>query len=153
MSSRALKGIADSIAISFSSRNNDLDGYWALGKLYREALAHRQQTIELCLLPDASLALAAFSVQRRLQIQWQARFYWLLGRYRVRSPIVAARVTISFKHAESAGNPRWACRGDPFCCVVEITSLSGREFSSCASGHCEPHNPRQEQRSARAGGI
>lgn len=40
---RALKEVAESIAISFCSRNNDLDGYWALGKLYLEALAHQQR--------------------------------------------------------------------------------------------------------------
>lgn len=34
---RELTGIADAVAGSFASRNNDVNGYWALDQLYRRA--------------------------------------------------------------------------------------------------------------------
>ncbi len=47
---KELKNIANGIIFSFKSRNNDVDGYWELGKLYSYAKSCGVNSIKLNLL-------------------------------------------------------------------------------------------------------
>ena len=49
-----LKGISAGIAYSFSSRNNDIDGYWAMGILYKVASEAGTKKFKLNLLSGES---------------------------------------------------------------------------------------------------
>ena len=52
MSSRKqLKGIAAGLASTFVSRNNDLDGYWAVGVICAEAYEQGAEQVRFRLLP------------------------------------------------------------------------------------------------------
>src|SRR5581483_2478001 len=42
---RNLNGLATVVLSSFLSRNNDVEGYWAFGKLYLNALQYRQRKV------------------------------------------------------------------------------------------------------------
>jgi hypothetical protein len=51
-----LRGIAANLLGSFVSRNNDVNGYWAIGKLYSLAGRHRVQTVTVDILaPEMAL--------------------------------------------------------------------------------------------------
>ena len=47
-----LKSIGDGILSSFVSRNNDVYGYWGIGKLYNWMLASKSMTIKIDLLKN-----------------------------------------------------------------------------------------------------
>jgi hypothetical protein len=42
---RRLEGVVANILGSFVSRNNDVGGYWAIGKLYEHARQHQTQNV------------------------------------------------------------------------------------------------------------
>ena len=51
---KRLTNIANGLCGSFISRNNDLDGYWAIGKLRSLADQHGQSTVVLDLLTSSA---------------------------------------------------------------------------------------------------
>ncbi len=48
---KTLKNIAGGLSGSFVSRNNDSDGYWAIGKLYSLALSKGLNTLRIPIKP------------------------------------------------------------------------------------------------------
>ena len=51
---KLLHGIANSIAMSFISRNNDINGYWGIGVIYKNASELNTKRIELELISNTS---------------------------------------------------------------------------------------------------
>lgn len=49
-----LKNILQGMISSFISRNNDLNGYWATGKIYKVAVEHKMEIVHLDLLSSNS---------------------------------------------------------------------------------------------------
>src|SRR5215204_6116525 len=63
---KLLKGIVTDIADSFVHRNNDVDGYWAPGKLYSECLKVGDLKVVIDLLQDSNdLSLAVKQIRGR----------------------------------------------------------------------------------------
>lgn len=140
---RELKNIAHGLAGTFISRNNDVAGYWAIGMLYRECLAAACTTVEFDLiagycLPDGSVARAV--IPRHAD--------WLAARLKGR-PIASARILLQFGSLGGFAPPLQASYGDPFACVVILTTAEGRECGVIRTGRCAPHSAG-EQRSARS---
>ncbi|MEL7474838.1 MAG: hypothetical protein AAGJ55_01220, partial [Cyanobacteria bacterium J06555_12] len=76
---KELKNVARGIIESFNSRNNDVDGYWGIGKLFQFANSHNVSTVHINLttgeISPASnqfLSLVNF-YQAMLESQLQAR--------------------------------------------------------------------------------
>jgi hypothetical protein len=141
---RELRGVAFGLLGSFVSRNNDLGGYWALGRLYKHAVETGAANVCADLLdltitpPSGDFRAMAVHFQRMLGAQLSAR----------RLPldwVRAATICVEFGRAKSLYAP-----GDVFGVVATITDDNGREHRATASGACWVHDPAREARSTRA---
>lgn len=143
---RELKAIANGVLSSFISRNNDVSGYWGLGKLYRHALNHDISCIEIdliqdCMHPageefDPMVQFYAYML-RRLQARLGMPSLWL----------VEARLVITFgASSQPATKATW---GQPFESELVIKDDLGRGWSVSLMGWCAPHDPEREIRSTR----
>lgn len=147
---RSLKGIACGLATSFASRNNDADGYWAMGKLLRYANVSGATVLLIDLLAASDQPLAEDPVglvadRYRKQLSKQ-----LAKQNLSPSWAVAARVHIDFSVPEGyLKRHTISGRGQPFGCDVQIVDDNGHMYSAKAYGRVAEHDPRKESRSVR----
>jgi hypothetical protein len=144
-----LKNIANGLCQSFVSRNNDLDGYWAIGKLHLLAAQHGRSTVTLDLLAP-SMQPASFAYAPML-----ARYRLLLEKLTVASrvrleEITEARITLD------VAPPPWrravyyqAHWGEQFILTVTIRADGSADGVVRHGGYCRPHDPARESRSTR----
>lgn len=147
---RSLKGVACGLATSFASRNNDADGYWAMGKLlkYANTSGVTELLVDLLEARDQSdvegpVGLVADRYRKQLGKQ-------LTTQQLSPSWAVAARIRIEFAVSESdlKRNAIFGT-GQPFGCTVEIVDDNGRMYSAKAYGRVTQHDPEKECRSVR----
>ena len=143
---RALKGIACGFIDSFVSRNNDVSGYWGIGKLYREALERPASSICIELLDPTGLPDG--SASRAVQSHYLGRLAHLASKAGV--SLSQARVLVEFGTFGSCAPPRWQSNGDPFVCTISLVDSKGQTYEAARAGHCSPHDPTRESRSNRA---
>lgn len=141
---REFRGAALGLLGAFVSRNNDVGGYWALGKLYKHAKAIGADAIHIELLkssmtpPGAQFASMIEYFQQMLSRQLTARRLpnaWLAG----------AEIVVRFTGQKSDEQP-----GDVFECVVTLTDDRGRPHRAQGFGSCWVHSPLREFKSTRA---
>ena len=141
---KELRGVAFGLLGSFVSRNNDVSGYWAVGRLYQHAVKTNASNVCVDLLdltitpPSADFAAMATHFQRMLGAQLSARHLpvdW----------VRAATICVEFGRVKSPDTP-----GDVFNAVVMITDDKGRAHNATANGACWIHDPARELRSIRA---
>lgn len=140
---KELRGAAFGLLGSFVSRNNDVSGYWALGKLYRHAVEAKASTVSVDLLdltitpPNDDFAEMALHFQKMLGDQLKARGLpadW----------VRAATVSVKFERARTPN-----AMGDVFNCMVVITDDEGRQRHASTNGTCWMHDPAREAKSDR----
>jgi hypothetical protein len=144
-----LKGIANSLAGSFVSRNNDVDGYWALGKLYLHAKNAPSPRVSVELTPvhnarveepNAAIAGEYRRILERLFRKQRLKIEWL------------ANATILIEFESPNAKPRFFYRQGPgraFLCTVTITDDRDRRYESSIPGWCWTHDPTMEIQSTR----
>jgi len=141
---RELRGAAHGLLGAFVSRNNDVGGYWALGKLYKHAEATGVAEVRVDMVrsiitpPNAQFAGMVEYFHQMLSRQLASRALpsdWLS----------AAEITVQFTGQNDAKEP-----GDMFECLVSLTDDRGRQHQARASGSCWAHSPFRESRSTRA---
>jgi hypothetical protein len=143
---KQLRGVAEGTVTSFVSRNNDLDGYWAIGKLCRLVAPDGAGKLHVELLPaTAPSRFADMASRSRERLRRHLESLGLPT-----SVVSAAQITLSFEadrtappHVASAASTHYRC------CAMLVDDL-GRECRAEASGWCWPHDPSRELRSARA---
>lgn len=147
---RSLKGVACGLATSFASRNNDADGYWAMGKLlkYANTSGVTELLVDLLAARDQSEAAGLVGLvadRYRKQLGKQ-----LTAQHLSPSWAVAARIRVEFSVSESdlKRNSIFGT-GQPFSCTVEILDDNGRKYSAKAYGRVNQHDPEKECRSVR----
>ena len=146
---RSLKGIACGLAKSFASRNNDADGYWAMGKLLGYANVSGTTELLIDLLasdqPHAEDTVGLVAERYRKQLGKQLAAHQLSPSW-----AAAARVHLDFSVPEDDLKRHVIFgRGQPFGCAVEIVDDNGRMYSAKAYGRVAEHDPRKESRSVR----
>lgn len=144
MRSRKLQNIAQGIAGSFVSRNNDVDGYWAMGML--RALADRQGVDRLTIRFDASaepdnLTIAAITF----------RYAMILARLLEKSGhaqdwVSDARIQVEFERGDRASDPSMEV---PTVCEVHLEDRRGYAALIRRTTSCRHHDPRREYRRIR----
>lgn len=149
MGRRELTGVAGGLLGSFISRNNDVDGYWALGQLRSECDARCSTTLTLDILagtasPDGRVGLRVAMAYRDVLSRLLQGIE--LGPEHLRS----ARVLLDFAPPPSTRVDPHASYGSPFACVVRLEDPRGHAFRVQYAGRCRAHNPDLERRSARA---
>jgi hypothetical protein len=141
---RELRGVAQGLLGAFVSRNNDVGGYWALGKLYKHAKATSANEVRVDLVkstimpPNAQFAGMIESFHQMLASQLTARALssdWL----------TAAEIDVRFTGQKDAKQP-----GETFDCSVTLTDDRGRPHQARAYGACWVHSAFRESKSTRA---
>lgn len=144
-----LKNIANGLCGSFVSRNNDVNGYWSIGKLRLLAEQHGQATLSLdplslSMQPASSEFSAVLARYRRL-LEKLAK----LSRVPLEE-IKGAYITIDFAPEPwprpSYIGPRW---GDQFVLTVTITANGRATGIVRHASYCRPHDPTKESKSTR----
>jgi hypothetical protein len=144
------KDIAHGLAYGFISRNNDLDGYWALGKLHVLARARGERALNLTLWPPAAITpadpVSILEVRYRTWIEGALRRHQLSLRQ-----LQSAMIGLAFDHGDLAGQAQ--ARGligvPPLVCRVTLTDDRGKVYQCEALAMCRPHDPARESRSVR----
>lgn len=133
----ALQGVCNDLLDSFISRNNDLNGYWALGKF--QAFLTKRSREKLCFL------LVGENSQKSVFPQTLTYYQFALDRHLRQHGIQAAWVN----HAIICVNGKSAT---DLTCSMVVTTDVGRIFGSQRDVFVRPHDPFLELRSGGHGG-
>lgn len=145
-----LNGVAADIVRSFASRNNDVCGYWALGKLYAFAKEHSNNSLPIPLVPselasgNETVTFVARNYGNKLHALIQSRKL-------PESWLVSACITVQFE-STTAKPQFFSLRADgrPFQCRIQIEDDLGRKHVAAVVGWCAPHDSNIETQSTRA---
>ncbi|MCJ8274859.1 MAG: phage terminase family protein [Psychrosphaera sp.] len=141
---KELGSIASGLIGSFSSRNNDIDGYWGIGKLYRFAKINETDNIVIDLIKqemtpqstdfNSLITFYRTMLARRIPLTW----------------IASATITVRFNQEYKAKYHYWTSNlGKPCMCECEIIDDNGRTYYAYTGTNCQPHDPSKESRSCR----
>ncbi|MEO1126189.1 MAG: hypothetical protein AAFX95_19290 [Cyanobacteria bacterium J06639_16] len=144
-----IKGVAQGLIDSFNSRNNDVDGYWGIGKLYKFAKSKETDTLRIDLL-------------RKEIVPSSKEFNNTIETYRLMLESLLKSNGIPFNWLHSVNiiiefnqepQPKYhflrSALGDPYICTCEIVDDNGRLRKAIAGNNCWPHDPQRERRSSR----
>lgn len=132
-----LKHAAAGLLGSLISRNNDINGYWAPGLLYRDTSAP-PHLMELDMLTVSSqpsshsgtLVAACYAAFLRDALEKQA-FGW--------HKLTQATIKFQFNAAVSDPHFNYPCAGDPFICTVSLHTSCGLMATVSARARCYPY--------------
>lgn len=141
-----LKNIAGGLCGSFASRNNDLGGYWAIGKLRLLAKQYRQNSAALDVLAPSMLPPSPEFAQ--VLTDYHRLLEKLASRSAIRlETITAACITVDFSP------PPWPRAiyyqqhwGEQFVVTVTISAEGMADGVVLHAGYCRPHDPEKERR-------
>jgi len=145
---KELKNIASGLYGSFISRNNDVDGYWGVGKLCLLAQQHGTHTVRLDLMAHS------ISPQSTEFVKLVAGYYAILkkhleSRHIPNTWVTSAAIELDFTPPyPSRTHIPTVTWGSPFKLTVSITDDKGKNHTIEGYSYCGPHNPRKESRSA-----
>ena len=145
---RNLRDVAAGMLGAFVSRNNDIDGYWALGMLCAD---HRDGGGATHLMLHERRALPATPSAGLTTEKFADRLGVMLAHHGfVPADLAAATITVEFDIAAQIPAGHWPLSGKPFRCTVVLTDRPGRTFIASDIGRCAQHNAAAERRSTRA---
>lgn len=155
-----LKCIGSGVLHSFLSRNNDLEGYWALGKLFLYAKYAGETSVSL----DLFNGHVSSTLQRSCSLYQATNFDVLTTRYggmllRLLSKrgvplewLAKAVIKIDFERADIVpGYLPPGIHASPLVCSLLLTDDLSHSHVLSITGWCWPHNPAMELRSTRTG--
>lgn len=137
---RELKCLASGIASRCVSRNNDIEGYWALGVLYRLAQEMEVDCLRVDIMADNGLPGPLAQFRRNFKSYYGNRDYYLS--HFIAGFIVEFKFD-SYSRADPRGNMAQVT------CHIHIVDDMGRLRTATASACCRPHDPDREHRSNR----
>ena len=146
---KEIRGISSGIASSFVSRNNDVDGYWAMGIFYQVASSKGGNHFVLNLVTGDSSPEFKFSKKvakpyhEYLLAQLEKKS---LEEYHVTDAIVELEFNIAPTKRHTMSRWTW---GEPYRCRVTITDDLGKKHAFEEYGWCGQHDPSKERRSVR----
>jgi len=139
---KLLLGVAHGTLSAFVGRNNDVDGYWAIGKICRHAVELGTPAVTFDLL--AGTASPAWEPAGAVCARAMARLDRHLETLKLsRSVIGSAVIELGFDLPAGAEGVRYRC-------TARLIDGHGRAYVAETAGSCWPHDPSREMRSARA---
>ncbi|UTM58926.1 hypothetical protein L4174_009475 [Photobacterium sp. CCB-ST2H9] len=150
---RELGSIASGIIGSFCSRNNDVSGYWAIGKLYKyiEFLEPKHLSIDL-----QSKNIEPYSPSFDLMIaKYSEMLLKLLSKRDIPSEWVnAAHIRIEFEADYQHRHHHWrSALGKPCNLVCVLVDDKGKCHVARSYTNCFPHDPEREIKSTRSDNV
>jgi hypothetical protein len=135
-SRRALASVADGTVRAFTSRNYDVDGWWALGLLLAAVPPADPDFRADLLTGDATSALQQTELST-LGGAWTRYLPWSVERHGVPIALVrSATLTVRFDRADDVASPFPGGPDHSFVCSVSIEDDRGRLHERLAAGHC-----------------
>lgn len=147
-SHKELIDVIRGITSSFNSRNNDFQGYWALGILYQFAKVNHIYSLTFDLLnqviqPDT----ARF---QPIASKYHSKLYRLLNAKNINFQCLqSTTITIEFGQYFKCHDHIKYPIGDPYVIIGKIIDDRGKIFESTIYGKCRLHDPTKEQQSNR----
>ena len=140
----SLKGVVGGLAGSFVSRNNDVDGYWALGLLKSFANKTGADQVRVTVVPSDSEQPEPL---RSIAQLYRTKLEQLMtgARLDLRSVSSAEIVTTFRLSADEAARAIAGTRGAPFRSEVLVVDVRGRTHSRAFYSLCSEHDPSREQ--------
>lgn len=141
-----LKNIATGLCGSFASRNNDLGGYWAIGKLRLLTEQYSQSAVSLNVLTGAIQPPSSEFAQPL------ADYHCLLQKLASRSGIRPEEITAAIISVDFLPHPwprasyykqQW---GEQFLLTVTVCADGIADGICRHAGYCRPHDPDRESR-------
>ncbi len=145
MKSRMIvNNICYALCDKFNSRNNDFNGYWAIGVLYRHAIENGVSEVTLELLSEdirpATPAFIGMIRSYREYLVSMAQRFGLPSEW-----LKTSTIHMRFNCSEGAGYFRSSC-GDPYVLEIKIEASTGYIARSKTAGYSWPHDPLRETR-------
>ena len=136
---KQLKDIAAGIIHSFNSRNNDLEGFWALGKLRRFAIEQDINMVSLDLLKISSSP--ASNEFDPVLHHYRHKLTALMNKHALPANwLVKAEIQIDFhpefNHVLHSHRSDW---GEPYVCSINICTDLEKKYSVITGGNCRPY--------------
>lgn len=146
---KLLKGLACGIASRFVSRNNDIDGYWALGVLYAAATAADSKSVHLDLLNRTSAP--SFRHSTKVLAEFNDYLDGSLSKLGLAGYVFSGTIDLEFDsdRLPPSARGRKSTWGEPFACYVTLIDDLGRSRTGVKFGYCGQHDPVRERRSIR----
>lgn len=143
---RELLDIARGISSSFNSRNNDFQGYWALGVLYKFASTNNINSLEFNILNNTVPPNIEYFSQ--ITSRYNDLLYHLLKVKNIDCDWVkSASIKIDFnQYDEIYPEQIFYPVGDPYIITMILIDDRNKIFESARYGKCKYHDPNQELR-------
>ena len=145
---KRLKGVADGLLGSFRSRNNDVDGYWGLGKLYKFAVDLEIKTVIIDL---KMRTMSPSSDEFEPMITFFGEMFdRLLDKHNVSPDRVSSVKIVVVFEAEyvHVHHFRGSGIGKPCNIRCDIEDDRGHHHVAHAYLNCRPHDPLRESKRA-----
>jgi hypothetical protein len=147
LSNYKLKHTTAGLLDKFIGRNNDYEGYWALGVLYAESRAWSLR-VELDLL--GAVAQPDTPASASLARAWAHHLRQALRRHKLSPDELAhAGFVIEFGLPPVPKRPGHIEYGDPFLCRLRLEATDGRMAERRRMAHCRPADEFRGSRSTR----
>ena len=144
---KILKDIAAGLINSFISRNNDVYGYWGMGKLYTHMLSSKSMILKIDLLKET---IQPHSDEFKILInEYSERLLTQVKKRGINEKcLISAILTIAVSPNETLGFIR-STTNNTLLCRLTIKDDLDREHFSETSIWCKKHNPKIESKSTR----
>jgi len=134
-SRRHLASVAEGVARAFAMRNNDVDGWWALGLLLA-AVPPGDPDYRVDLLTGAAAPVVGNELGA-LGDAWARYLRWSLQRHGIQHGAVrSAELQVRFNRLDAVTSWIPGGRDYPFKCTVVIEDDRGRRYQRAVEGHC-----------------
>jgi hypothetical protein len=135
-SRRLLTSVAEGLARSFASRNNDVEGWWALGLLLA-AVPPADPDYRVDLLSGQATPALEGSELSELGDAWARYLRWSIQRHGLTIDAVRdATLTVRFDRSSEVKSPFPGGPDRSFVCIVTIEDDRGRRHERLVVGHC-----------------
>ncbi len=149
MKRKKLKGVAAGVLDNFIARYNEIDGYWAVGKIFKSLKGLGCRNIEI----DVLKLISTPNISQTDDIVYKLK-KWLLDQIEKNflDIKIIAHVKISidflvFKASHSESFIEQAIEG-PFVVTAKIIDDQSKQYIASKTGWCWAHDPNRESRSA-----
>lgn len=145
---KELKDIASGLYGSFISRNNDVAGYWGIGKLCLLAEQQDVRKVRIDLLTK-SMAPASSEFAKLVSGYGSILQRHLSAKRIPGNWMSSAIIEVDYKPEHPSGkHTPIVTRGNLFRLTVTITDDMNKSHTVSGYGYCEPHDPKKEYKSA-----
>ncbi len=150
-SRKHLQSVARNVAASFVSRNNRIEGYWAIGKLCSFAFANHTDRLTIDLLAGANGEVFPATTEFTLPIHLYQRMLATQLHHLQIAPAIVTRLvlTLLFNQPPQGHDRDFSAWGQPCLCLCELSDDLGKNYHSRIMTYCRPHDPARETRGVR----